>query len=113
MCLSKLAYSRRDFLSSSKEWRTTHSEEEEEKEEEEEENQNQQTNPHTQQNSTKNRTNPCLHFSFPSTNQNLITYKKERKNEPNDKILFPSPLEPKQPASATNPTTHNTSTSEF
>ncbi len=80
MCLSKLAYSRRDFLSSSKEWRTTHSEEEEEKEEEEEENQNQQTNPHTQQNSTKNRTNPCLHFSFPSTkpkSHNIQERKKE------------------------------------
>jgi hypothetical protein len=73
MCLSKLAYSRRDFLSSSKEWRTTHSEEEEE-------NQNQQTNPHTQQNSTKNRTNPCLHFSFPSTkpkSHNIQERKKE------------------------------------
>jgi hypothetical protein len=70
MCLSKLAYSRRDFLSS-KEWRTTHSEEEEE-------NQNQQTNPHTQQNSTTNRTNPCLHFLFHRQNQNLITYKKEK-----------------------------------
>jgi len=88
MCLSKLAYSRRDFLSS-KEWRTTHSEEEEE--EEEEENQNQQTNPHTQQNSTKNRTNPCLHFSFPSTKPKSLNIQ-ERKNEPNDKILFPSPL---------------------